>query len=104
MLVLARRLFHRQVIITYAGPPPSATAAIPTLGNTGIKFNSSRWTTSGDQMGLSVFDTKGAMECIQNVRSWQYNSVYERSMSSVHASFQLWLSDALVLCAINVHK
>lgn len=51
---------------SFAGVPPPPTAAIPTLGNTGVKFNSSRWTSVGEEMGLSVFDTKGAMDCIQN--------------------------------------
>lgn len=51
---------------TVSAPPPQPTAAIPTLGSTGVKFNSSRWTNVGEEMGISVFDTKGAMDCIQN--------------------------------------
>lgn len=38
---------------------------LPTLGDTGIKFNSSRWTRGGKQEGLSVFDVKGAMDALE---------------------------------------
>lgn len=42
-----------------------AGVALPTLGNTNMKFNSSRWTRSGAEEGLSIFDIKGAMKAAQ---------------------------------------
>ena len=33
-----------------------------------MKFNSSRWTRSAEAEGLSIFDMKGAMSAIQDVR------------------------------------
>lgn len=52
------------------GIATSATAhagvGLPTLGNTNMKFNSSRWTRSAEAEGLSIFDMKGAMSAIQD--------------------------------------
>eukprot|EP00892_Ulva_mutabilis_P012627 jgi/Ulvmu1/9737/UM055_0077.1 len=43
-----------------------AGVGLPTLGNTNMKFNSSRWTRSAEAEGLSIFDMKGAMSAIQD--------------------------------------
>lgn len=44
-----------------------AGVGLPTLGNTNMKFNSSRWTRSAAEAeGLSIFDMKGAMSAIQD--------------------------------------
>jgi hypothetical protein len=48
---------------------------IPTLGETGMKFRSSRWTQCGAEEGLSVFDVRGAMEAIEKVRLKRYVSL-----------------------------
>lgn len=45
-----------------------AGVGLPTLGNTNMKFNSSRWTRAAEAEGLSIFDMKGAMSAIQDVR------------------------------------
>ena len=50
---------------------PAARAAavgLPTLGETNMTFNGSRWAQGGAD-GMSVFDMKGAMETLQKVRT-----------------------------------
>jgi hypothetical protein len=53
--------------LTRWGTRAAAAAPLPTLGDTGIKFNGSRW-QGGAEEGMSVFDMKGAMEALQKAR------------------------------------
>ena len=93
-----------EVILTCAGPPPPPTAAIPTLGNTGVKFNSSRWTNVGEEMGLSVFDTKGAMDCIQNVRCWHLKTAHKPLSFIMQAMYRGNTASLFHLCSLLVAK
>lgn len=45
---------------------PNPLIQLPTLGNTGVKLNGSRWSGPGAAEGMSVFDTAAAMELLRN--------------------------------------